>query len=51
MHAKFQTFGTWDRYVAFFETDTKFAQLSQEWHNLIELNTHYDEFVREIPVS
>jgi hypothetical protein len=51
MFTEFQTFSTWDRYVALIETDAELARLSREWHNLIDLKTHYDEFLREILAS
>jgi hypothetical protein len=50
MHTEFDNFSTWDRYLAVMGEDAKFARLSQEWHNLIDLKTHFDEFISEIPV-
>jgi hypothetical protein len=50
MHTEFKDFGTWDRFLALNEKNAKAARLLQEWHNLIDMKTHYDEFVREIPL-
>ena len=50
MHTDFKHFHTWDQYLTLNKNDPKFAKLSQEWHNLIDMKTHYDEFVREIPL-
>jgi hypothetical protein len=50
MHIEFKDFGTWDRFLAFHEKDAELARLLQEWQNLIDMNTHYDEHVREIPL-
>jgi hypothetical protein len=50
LHAEFNNFSTWDRYLALIEKDIKFAKLSLEWHNLIDMKTHFDEFIREIPL-
>lgn len=51
MHMEVKDFGTWDRFLAFIEKDTKGARLIQEnWWKLIDMNTHFDEFVREIPL-
>jgi len=50
MHTDFKDFGTWDRFMALNEKDAKAARLLQEWQNLIDMKTHYDEFVREIPL-
>jgi len=50
IHIEFKDFGTWDRYVAFFEKDAKVARLRREWLNLIDIQTNYDEIVREIPL-
>jgi len=47
---EFKDYGTWDRYLAFFEKDAKAARLRQELLNLIDLKTNYDEVVREIPL-
>ena len=48
MHTEFKDFGTWDRFLAFEEKDAKALRLMHEWQNLVDMNTHYDEFVREI---
>jgi hypothetical protein len=50
LHQKFEDFATWDRFLAFIEEDAKAEKLYQEWNNLIDLKTHYDEFIREIPL-
>jgi hypothetical protein len=50
MHLKFKDFGTWDRLTALLEKDAKAAKLLEEWQDLFDYNTHYDEFVREIPL-
>jgi len=50
MHIELKDFGTWDRYFAFIEKDAKGTRLFQEWHKLIDMKTHFDEFVREIPL-
>lgn len=48
MHFKFEDFGAWDRFSELLAKDQKAARLMQEWHNLMNYKTHYDEFVREI---
>lgn len=50
MHYEFKDFGTWDRFTALLKKDPKAARLLEEWQNLFDFNTHYDEFVREIPL-
>lgn len=50
MHLEFEAFGTWDRFSAFIEKDAKCATLLEEWHDLVDMKTHYDDFVREIPL-
>ena len=51
IHVEFKDFGTWDRFVALNEKDAKSARLMQEnWYDLIDMKTHYDELVREIPL-
>jgi hypothetical protein len=51
MHSEVKDFGTWDRFLAFIEKDRKGARLMQEnWWKLIDMDTHFDEFVREIPL-
>jgi len=51
IHIGFKDFSTWDRFVALNEKDAKSARLLQEnWYNLIDMKTHYDELVREIPL-
>jgi len=50
-HTEIKDFGTWDRFLAFIEKDAKGARLMQEnWWKLIDMDTHFDEFVREIPL-
>jgi len=48
MHWEMRDFGTWDRFLAFAEKDAKGAGLFREWRDLVDMNTHYDEFVRQI---
>jgi hypothetical protein len=43
-------FGTWDRFAALMKKDAKAARFYQEWQKLVNLDTHYDEFVSEIPL-
>jgi len=51
MHMEMLDFGTLDRLSAFIKKDAKAARLFQEnWWKLIDMDTHYDEFVREIPL-
>ena len=50
MHTEIKDYGTWDRFLAFIKKDAKGARLFQEWHKLLDLNTHFDEFVIEIPL-
>lgn len=50
MHNEFKDFGTWDRFTNLCEKDAKAARLLVEWQNLFDFNTHFDEFVREIPL-
>jgi len=50
MHSEMKDYGTWDRFLAFIEKDAMGARLLQEWRKLVDLNTHYDEFVTEIPL-
>jgi len=51
MHMEVRDFGTLDRLAAFIKKDAKAAKLFQEnWWKLIDMDTHYDEFVREIPL-
>ena len=49
MHMKMRDFATWDRWLTFIKKDAKGAKLYKEWQNLVNMNTHYDEFVSEIP--
>ena len=50
IHVEFRDLGTWDRFMAFIEKDTQAGKLFHEWQNLVDMKTHYDEFVREIPL-
>jgi len=51
MHMEMRDFGTLDRFLAFIKKDAKAARLLQEnWRKLIDMDTHYDEFVHEIPL-
>ena len=50
IHQEFKDFGAWDRLLAFVEKDAKSARLLQEWQKLVDMKTHYDELVREIPL-
>jgi len=50
MHTEFKDFGTWDRFLTFHGKDAKAGRLMHDWQSLIDMNTHYDEFVREIPI-
>ena len=50
LHMEMKDYGTWDRFLAFLKKDAKGARLFQEYHKLMDLNTHFDEFVREIPL-
>ena len=46
----FEDFGRWDKFTALLEKDAECARLLEEYQNLFDFNTHYDEFVREIPL-
>ena len=48
MHMKMRDFATWDRWLTLIKKDAKGAKLYKEWQNLVNMNTHYDEFVSEI---
>ena len=51
MHMEMKDYGTWDRFFAFIEEDAKAEKLLQEWRKkLVDLNTHFDEFIIEMPV-
>ena len=50
MHFEFEDFGVWDKFTALLEKDEKAEKLLSEWQNLFDFNTHYDEFVRELPL-
>lgn len=47
-HIEFKDFGTWDRFMTFHEKDAKAGRSMHDWQSLIDMDTHYDEFVREI---
>ena len=49
IHVEFKDLSTWDRFMTLIEKDIKAARLYQEWQYLVDMKTHYDEFVREIP--
>jgi hypothetical protein len=48
LHMEMRDFATWDRWLTFIKKDAKGAKLYKEWQNLVNMNTHYDEFVSEI---
>jgi len=48
MHTEVKDFGALDALVAFCKKDSKAAKMLQEWQGLIDMNTHFDEFVREV---
>ena len=50
MHFEFDDFSAWDGFTKFLEKDKKGAKLMDEWHNLMDYKTPFDEFVREIPL-
>ena len=50
LHMETQEFGTWDRFSALIEKDAKAARLYQEWQRVVDMDTHYDEFVSEVPL-
>ena len=50
MHFAFEDFSAWDKFTALLEKDAKDVKLLTEWQNLFDFNTHYDEFVRELPL-
>jgi len=51
IHVEFKDFATWDRFVALEGKDAEAMRLYQEnWCDLIDMKTHYDELVREIPL-
>jgi hypothetical protein len=51
MHVEIKDYGTGDGFFNFIEKDAKGARLLQEWRKLIDLNTHFDEFVVEISLG
>ena len=51
MHMEMKDYATWDRFLAFMEKDAKVAKLLQGWRKeLMDLDTHFDEFVIEMPL-
>jgi len=50
MHAELRDVGTWDRFAVYIKKDAKAARLYREWQRLVDMDTHYDEFVSEIPL-
>ena len=51
IHMEMRDFATLDRLMAFIEKDAEGAKLFQEnWWKLIDMDTHYDEFVSELPL-
>ena len=51
MHTEVKDFGALDALVIFCMKDSKAAKILQEWQRLIDMNTHFDEFVREVPLG
>jgi hypothetical protein len=49
IHVEFKDLGTWDRFMALIEKDAQAERLFHEWQSLVEMKTHYDEFIRELP--
>jgi len=50
LHMEFKDFAAWDKLLAYVAKDAKGTRFYQKWRNLIDMKTHYDEFVREIPL-
>jgi hypothetical protein len=50
MHTEMQELGAWDRFAVFVKKDAKAASLYQKWQQLVDMDTHYDEFISEIPL-
>lgn len=50
MHTEVKDFGALDVLVVFCKKDSKATKMLQEWQGLIDMNTHFDEFVREVPL-
>jgi len=50
MHVEFRDFSTWDRFFILHDKDVKAGRFMRDWQGLIDMNTHYDEFIREIPL-
>jgi len=51
IHMEMRDFATLDRLSALIYKDAVGGKLFQEnWWKLIDMDTHYDEFVREIPL-
>ena len=51
MHTEVKDFSALDTLAAFVKKDSKAAKLLLEWQSLIDMNTHFDEFVREVPLG
>ena len=51
MHIEMKNYSTWDRFQAFMEKHAKVAKLLQQWRKeLVDLDTHFDEFIIEMPL-
>jgi len=50
MHTEMKDYVAWDRFLELLEKDAKGERLLQEWWKLVDLNTHFDEFVKEMPL-
>jgi len=50
MHMEMRDLGAWDRFAVFIKNDAKGAGLYQEWQKRVNMDTHYDEFITEIPL-
>lgn len=50
MHFEFEDFASWDRLSDLLQKDKEGSRIMSEWHSLMDYKTHYDEFVREIPL-
>jgi len=48
MVMEFKDFSTWDKFLAFEKNNVKATKLRYEWENLVDMNTHFDEFVHEL---
>ena len=50
IHTEFKDLGTWQNVTVLLTKDAKAVKLWQAWQNLVDMNSHYDEFIREIPL-